>query len=183
MNVRGRLSTLLALAVLAAVSFPGGALARPSDESCAAYRAIPFSTPVPDAFRTAGTHRFEWLSSYQNFDGTSGEDLAQNQMTIASSAPLYSSTVLLRLVRNTALLPGGEVVEVTEMHPSQAAAFYIAAFSVHGDDVFLDSFRTWFRYETSKNHWTPWTELHRGPVTNYCNQVTTSAWKKSYGWD
>lgn len=182
MAIRGRLATILTL-VLAALALPGGALARPSDESCAAYRAIPFSTPVPDAFRTPGTHRFEYLSTYDNADGTSGEDLAQNQMAIVGNAPLYPNTVLLRLFRNTTLLPSGEIVALTEMNPAQSATFYIAAFSTHGDDVFLDSFRTWFRYETSRNRWTEWTELQRGPETNFCNQVTKSAWKKTYGWD
>ena len=170
-------------AMFVGLLLPSAALAKPSDEACAAYRAIPFSTPVPDAMRTAGTHRFEWYSTFDNADGTTGDALAQNQIKIMPGTPLYPNNVLLRLFRNTTLLADGEVVTIDEMAPTQPATLYAAAYSFKGDDPFLSSFRTWIRYETSRNHWSAWTELSRGPATNFCNQVTNSMWKKTFGWD
>ena len=183
MTVRGRLAGILTLVAVTGLLFPGGALARPADDSCAALRAIPFSTAVPDAFRTAGTHRFEWLSTYANPDGTTVEDLVQNRIAIDPNVALYPNTVLLRLFRSTTLLASGEIVDVTAMNPAQDARFYIAAYSFHGDNLFLDSIRIWLRYETSRNRWSPWVELEAGPETSFCNQVTRSAWTKAYGWD
>lgn len=182
MTIRGRLATILTLAAMTAVIFPGAALAKPAEDSCAAYRAIPFSTPVPDAFRTPGIHRFEWLATYSNPDGSTAEDLVQNSIRIDPDAPIYPNTVLLRLFRSTTLLANGEWIEVTAINPAQVAVFYIAADSVHGDDLFLDSIRIWLRFETSRNRWSPWTELEAGPETSYCNQESISAWKRTYGW-
>jgi hypothetical protein len=178
-----RLTSLLAALVLVAGLVPASALAAPNEESCSASRAVPFSTPVPADMRTSGVHRFEWYSTWTNADGSVGEGTSRNQILIDAAAPVYPNTVLLRIFRNTTLLADGSVVDVDAIRPDQQAQLYAAAYSLKADTLFLSSFRTWLRYETSKNHWTPFVELARGPETNFCNQVTTSAWKKAYGWD
>ena len=178
-----RLTGLLTALVVVAGLVPGSALAAPDEESCAAARAVPFSIPVPADMRTAGVHRFEWFSTWTNDDGSFGEATNRNQVVIDTAAPAYLNTVLLRIFRNTTLLADGSVITVDAIRPDQQAQLYGAAFSLKADTLFLSSFRMWLRYETSKNHWTPFVELERGPETNFCSQVTTSAWKKAYGWD
>ena len=81
------------------------------------------------------------------------------------------------------LLADGSVIAIDMIQPDQQAQLYAAAFALPEDSLFLSSFRLWFRDQTSKNRWTPFIELAPGPETSYCNQVTTSAWKKAYGWD
>jgi len=178
-----RSARILAAALVLAAAMPAAALAKPSEFSCAAARAVPFSTSVPQDFRSPGVHGWEWYSEYDNADGTSGADLATNEILIDPAADAYPNTVLLRLFGRTTLLANGDVIGVDAMRPDQDARFYIAAYSIKGDTVFLDSFRTWFRYERAPGDWTAWVELERGPVTSFCNQVTKSAWKKAYGWD
>ena len=178
-----RFAWLLGAALALSAVLPQAALAVPREESCASLRAVPFSAPVPASMRTVGTHGFEWYSTFVDADGNLQEGTAENSITIDPTAPAYPNTVLLRLVRNTTLLSDGSVEVIDTMRPDQAATFYAAAFSTPDDTAFLDSFRTWLRYETSPGLWTDFVELRRGPVTNFCSQVTTAAWKKTYGWD
>lgn len=176
-----RIIRILALASALVMLVPNAAAATPGPDSCAGGRAVPFSTAVPDAVRQPGTHRFEWRSTFTDENGETAEAFAQNQVKIVSGMSIYPNNVLLRLFRNTTLV-SGELIEVPEMSPSQPAVFYIAADSIKGDDVFLDSFRTWFRYESTRNHWSAWVELPRGPETNFCNQLSDAIWKKTFGW-
>lgn len=177
-----RLASLLAALALLAGLVPASALAAPNPDSCSASRAVPFSIPVPADMRTSGVHRFEWYSTWTNPDGSVGEGTSRNQILIDAAAPVYPNTVLLRIFRNTTLLADGSVVDVDAIRPDQQAQLYSAAYSLKADTVFLSSFRLWLRYETSKNRWTPFTELAPGPETSFCNQVTTAAWQKAYGW-
>lgn len=173
----------LAVVLVMAALLPTTAVARSESAWCSDLRAVPFAADVPDEVRTPGRHRFEWRSTFSNPDGSPASETVGNEITIVDGASLYPSTVLMRLVRNTALLADGEVVAVTEMAPDQPAAFYAAAFGGPDERIFLDGFRLWLRYETAKNRWSPWVELPRGPETSLCNQVTSAAWKKAYGWD
>src|SRR5690349_8617836 len=93
MHRPGRIVRVSLIALLAALAAPSGAFALPSEESCAASTAVPFSLAVPDALRSAGTHRFEWYSTFTNSDGTPGEGTSENQVTIDARAPLYPNTV------------------------------------------------------------------------------------------
>jgi len=181
MKMRHRIIRVLALASLLLMLVPNSAAGAPSADSCAGGRAVPFSTEVPNAVREPGTHRFEWRSTFTDENGGLAEAFAQNQVKIVPGMTIYPNTVLLRLFRNTTLV-SGELMEVPEMSPNQPAVFYIAADSIKGDDVFLDSFRTWFRYESTRNHWSAWVELPPGPETNFCNQLNDAIWKKTFGW-
>jgi len=183
MSRRSRIARVLALALVVAALLPSAAVARSDSAWCSELRAVPFAAAVPDEVRTPGRHRFEWRSTFLDPAGNPASETVGNEITIAVGAALYPNTVLLRLVRNTTLLADGEVVAVTEMAPGQPAAFYGAAFGGPDERAFLDSFRLWLRYETAKNRWSPWVELPRGPETSYCNQVTTAAWQKTYGWE
>ena len=176
-------AAMAAASLFVGLLLPAAVLAKPSDETCAAYRVVPFSTPAPAGMRTAGTHRFQYRSSYLNADGTTGTDDIENQIAIVPGTPLYPNKVLLRLFSNLTLLSNGDIDSIDEMAPNQPASLYVAAYSIKSDHVFLDSFRLWYRYEGAPGRWSAWTELARGPVANFCNQVTNGQWKKTFGWD
>jgi hypothetical protein len=177
-----RMPVSVALVVLVMSAFPMAAAAMPSEENCAAYRALPFAMAVPDDLRTPGTHRIERYSTFVDEDGNLQEATAENAITINPAADAYTGTVLLRLFVNTTLLPDGEVALIDEMRPDQAAMFYAYAFNIAGEDGFFDSFRMWLRYETTPDTWSPWVEIDPGPLTPLCTQDRVSNWKRSFGW-
>lgn len=170
--------SLLVLALPAAVS------AAPADDACAALRAQTYTATLPSGARTTGTHRVQWKSSYT--DLASGElvvdDSIVNAYTIDPSAPAYPNDVLIRLFRNTTILASGEVIDVTAIRPTQEARLYVNVSWLRDEPFFTGAFRLWYRYETTKNHWSSYVELPASAVQSFCVEGTSSIWKRGYGW-
>jgi hypothetical protein len=178
-----RIPIVAAFAIAITGLLPASAAAAPRDDSCAAYRALPFAVAVPADMRTVGTHQFERLATFVDPDGTVGSVVTQNEITISAGADRYPNTVLLRIFRNTTLLQDFSVIDVDTMRPDQDALFYSFAFSIAGDDQFFGTFRQFIHYETSPGVWTPYVEIVPGPLVSLCTQDRVADWKRSRGWD
>ena len=137
---RIRIPLLAAFVLVVAGLLPATAAAAPREDSCAAYRALPFAMAVPADFRTVGTHQYERLATFLDPDGNLVTDITQNEITISAGAERYPNTVLLRLFRNTTLLDDFSVIDVDTMRPDQDAVFYSYVFSIAGDNLLFGSF-------------------------------------------
>ena len=161
---------------------PGLAAAAPPEGSCAGERGLSFTMAVPEAMRTEGVHRFQYRITSTMPDGSLEVGYTDNQVEIATDAPIYDN-VLLRLVRNRGLLPDGSVdVDVQAIRPTQRASFYAQISGLREDEALIAATVMDIRYETRKNQWTEWAALARSAMRSLCIEVNDGLLRKSFGW-
>lgn len=177
-----RLALTISLVLAAILAGPAATTAAPPEGSCGAERGLSFTLPVPDSFRTEGVHRFQFLVSGTDFDGSPFSFTTDNQIELTTAAPTYDN-VHLRLVRNRALLADGSVdPDIHAMQPAQKAAFYAQISSFREDESVIATTVMSVRWETRRNRWSDWTSLAKGPMTSFCTQVNDGVLRKSFGW-
>jgi hypothetical protein len=187
MATRPRLALVARLAgaalILASV-LPSAALAAPSPESCAAYRAVTYSASVPQGLRAEGTKLVQWRSVFT--DAATGElvvdDGIFNEVTFDADAPLYPNDVLIRLFRSTTILAGGEVITVDAIDPAQPARMHVNVSWEPGGRFYTGDMEISFRYEIRNNRWSEWYATTMGPEQSFCTENTRAIWKKGVGW-
>ena len=161
---------------------PGLAAAAPPEGSCAGERGLSFAMAVPDGMRTVGVHRFQYRITSTMPDGSLDVGYTDNQIEVATDAPVYDN-VLLRLVRNRGLLSDGSVdFGVEAIRPTQRASFYAQISGLREDEAMIASTVMEIRYETRKNHWTEWAALAKSPMRSLCLEVSDGLLKRSFGW-
>ena len=186
-SIGSRIRALRVVVATAAfvLAMPGGAAAAPADEQCAALAAQTYTAPLPAGARTVGTHRIQWNAVYTDIvtGDVVEDDSIISAITIDPSATAYPNTVLVRLFRNTAILAGGEVVDVQAIRPTQDARLYVNVSWLRDEPFFAPgTFRLAYRHETTRNHWSAYAELPSSPVQSLCVESTSSIWKRGYGW-
>lgn len=179
-----RIARIAGAAMLLAALLPGGASAVQDPNTCGANRATTYTAPAPAGLLTPGTHRIQWKAEFT--DAYTGERIVDdgifNQVTVDAAAPAYPNTVLIRLFRNTTLLPSGEVMTVDTIRPTQDARMYVNVSWLRADKFFTGEFLISFRYETSKNKWSAYQRATAGPEQSFCVELNDAIWRKSYGW-
>jgi hypothetical protein len=178
---RSRLGRVVAAGLLLVALVPAPVSATPSPDQCASNRAVQYSAPVPVGLRTVGTHGIQWKIQFT--DVLTGDvvvdDQVFNQLTIDPAAPAYPDNVLVRLVRNTTILKGGEVIAVDAMRPTQAALMHAQVSWLTAEPL---SAVVAFRYQTARNRWSDYQTVAAGPTVTLCVETNNGIWRKTYGW-
>lgn len=184
MDPISRIARIIGAVMLITALLPGSVAAGQDPATCGANRATTFTTPAPVGLLTPGTHRVQWKAEFT--DAYTGERIIDdgivNQFTVAAAAPAYPNTVLIRLFRNTTLLPSGEVIYVDTIRPTQDARMYVNVSWLRDDRFFTGEFKISFRYETSKNKWSGYERVAAGPEQSFCIEFNNAIWRKNYGW-
>ena len=177
-----RLAWLLP-ALLLAAALPSAALAAPRDDSCAAYGSFTYALAVPAGFRTPGLHHFQWHNTFLDEDGNPQAFDSDNEIEVASGAPLYGGQMLLRLGNNAAMLPSGEVdPDIQAMNPQQRATFYVVTGFPRGLPN-ADTDAMALRWEGAPGVWSDWITVPRSPQRSFCEEVNVPArFVRSHGW-
>src|SRR3954453_3342818 len=178
---RSRLGRVVAAGLLLVALVPAPVSATPSPDQCASNRAVQYSAPVPVGLRTVGTHGIQWKIQFT--DVLTGDvvvdDQVFNQPPIDPAAPAYPDNVLVRLVRNTTILKGGEVIAVDAMRPTQAALMHAQVSWLTAEPL---SGVVGFRYQTPRNRWSDYQTVAAGPTVTLCVETNNGIWRKTYGW-
>jgi hypothetical protein len=177
-----RLRLLIGALAVVSLLVPQSALASPSEDSCAAYRAFIYTMPLPDAMRTPGVHGVRWHNEFIDPDGVLQVLDTEHQIEIVPGAPLYAGEVLVRVFSTWGALPGRDVdFHVQQIDPAQPASLYVATNFLAGSPN-AETDRTWVSWETDPGVWTERLELRHGPETNDCALNFSSLFRRSFGW-
>lgn len=177
-----RLALTISLVLAAALAGPAASTAVQPEGSCGSERGRSFTLAVPDGLRTVGVHRFQFLVSGTDVDGSPFSFTTDNQIEVTTAAPTYEN-LHLRLVRNRGLLADGTVdPDVHTMTPSQQAAFYAQISGPREIEPAIASAVMDVRWETRRNRWSDWTSLAAGPMSSFCLQQNDGVLRKSFGW-
>jgi hypothetical protein len=142
-----------------------------------------YSAALPAGLRTPGTHTIQWRATWTDIE--TGElvvdDSIVRDVTIDPAAPAYPGTVLVRLFRNTALLPSGDV-EVDALRPDQAALLHVSVSWLRTEPFFSGAFVMEFRYQPSPGTWSPYQALGTSSEQSFCPELQKAVWHRNYGW-
>lgn len=176
-----RLALTISLVLAAALGGPAASTAA-QPEGCGAERGRSFTLAVPDELRTLGVHRFQFLVSGTDLDGSPFSFTTDNQIEVTAAAPSYEN-LHLRLVRNRGLLADGSVdPDVHTMTPSQPAAFYAQISGPREIEPSIASAVMDVRWETRRSKWSTWTSVPGGQMNSFCIQQNDGVLRKSFGW-
>lgn len=157
-------------ALLACGLLPATVSAAPDPSSCASYRVIYFQADVPAAFRTPGSHSWQYRSTWTDADGTAYDETSDPiSVDVAPGASAYQGNVLLRFYSAWGQVAVGSYdFGVAAISPTQPVIFLSSWLLDPGDTAFASSIQQWVRYTDSSGSWSAWIPEMHGPAQSAC---------------
>jgi hypothetical protein len=157
-------------ALLACGLLPATVSAAPDPLSCASARAIYFQADVPAAFRTSGSHSWQYRSTYTDADGTAHDETSDPiSVAVVPGASAYEGNVLLRFFAAWGQIAIGSYdFDVAAISPTQPVIFLSNWYLDPGDTAFASSIRQWVRYTDASGNWSEWIPEMHGPAQSAC---------------